>query len=208
MARSRKLFPSYGSALATNFLTMLERDRVVNRFVAGYVAEYDRKGILGGPARDRELADTIGRETIMAMIHRVHRALPRFFGKREGALLGGAEQQASDAFFQELMNTLGRALDWNNEDRRKFRRDLDMYSKFGARQTKFGPAKVGARPAKATDTRKRAKGQGEEPPFVGRVALLLDPSMLDQARRAARKFYVEVGKLTQQQLRKTLRPVT
>ena len=31
----------------------------------------------------------------------------------------------------------------------------------------------------------------EEAPFVGRVALLLDPSMLEQARRAARKFHGE-----------------
>ena len=131
----------------------------------------------------------------MAMIHEAHHALPRFFGKTQGAALRDAEREASDAFFHEWMETLGRAWDWNREDRRKFRRDLDMYSKFGARQPK------------AIDTRKRGRSQGEEPPFVGRVALLLDPSMLDQARRAARKFYLEVGSLARKQLRKTLLPV-
>ena len=56
MARSRKLFPSYGSALAASILTMLEREGVVHAFVSGYVAEYDRRGILGGVSRDRESA--------------------------------------------------------------------------------------------------------------------------------------------------------
>jgi len=55
-------------------------------------------------------------------------------------------------------------------------------------------------------TRKRGKVQQEEPPFVGRVALLLDPSMLEQARRASRKFHGDVERLAQKLLRQTLRP--
>jgi hypothetical protein len=194
MARARKLFPIYGSALANNMLSALGRGRVVDDFVAAYVADYDRRGILGGPSRDRELAETIGREAMLAMIHEVRQMLPRFFGKKLRAALQEEEKEALDAFFGELMAALGRVWSWNREDRRQFRHDLDLYSEFAIRQ------------AKAASRRKRGKVQEEEPPFVGRVALLLDPSMLDQARRAARKFHGDAGRLAQKLLRQTLGP--
>ena len=190
---ARKLFPSYGSALANSLLAALDRERVVGGFVAAYVSEYGRRGILGGPSRDRELAETIGREAMLAMIHEVRQNLPRFFGKKQRAALRTEEKEAMDAFSRELMAALGRAWHWDGEDRRQFRRDLLLYSECAMRQ------------AKAADTRKRGKVQAEEPPFVGRVALLLDHSMLDQARRAARKFYGDIGRLAQKLLRQTLR---
>jgi len=73
MARVRKLFPIYGSALANNMFSALSRGRLVDHFVAAYVAEYGRQGILGGPSRDRELTETIGREAMLAMIQEVPR---------------------------------------------------------------------------------------------------------------------------------------
>src|ERR1035441_2939870 len=106
---ARKLFPSYGSALANSLLAALDRERVVGGFVAAYVSEYGRRGILGGPSRDRELAETIGREAMLAMIHEARQNLPRFFGKKQRAALRAEEKEAMDAFSQELMATLGRA---------------------------------------------------------------------------------------------------
>jgi hypothetical protein len=192
MARVRKLFPIYGSALANNMFSALSRGRLVDHFVAAYVAEYGRQGILGGPSRDRELTETIGREAVLAMIQEVPQMLPRFFGKKKHAALKDEEKKAMDAFFLELMAALGRAWKWNAEDRRQFGRDLDLYSEFAVR------------PAKPANARKRGKVRGEDPPFVGRVALLLDPSMLDQARRAARKFHEEVRRLARKVLTQTL----
>jgi len=192
MARARKLFPIYGSALANNMLVALVHDRIVDRFVAAYVAEYDRRGILGGPARDRELADTMGREILLAMIVEVHEALPAFFGKKQQSKLKSEEREAIEAFFRELLAALARAQNWSGEDRRQFRRDLALYSEFSARREMVAKA------------RKRGKTSEEEAPFVARVALLLDPSMLEQARRAARKFHSGVGVLARKLLRKTL----
>ena len=192
MARSRKLFPIYGSALANNMLVALVHDRIVANFVAAYVADNDRRGILGGPARERELAETMGREILMAMIVEVHAALPAFFGKKPKSKLRSEESEAIDAFFQELLAALTRAQNWNGEDRRQFRRDLAIYSDFIKRQEK------------TTKTRKGIKSRDEEPPFVARVALLLDPSMLEQARHAARKFHSAMTLLGRKLLRKTL----
>ena len=197
MARAKKLFPIYGSALANNILATLQRERVVARFVAAYVEEYSRRGILVGPARDRELAETIGREVVIATILEVRRALPGFFGKKLPSKLKHEERESIDLFLRELAAALGRAWNWDGEDRRQFRRDFSLYSDFAVRKTSA---------AAANRKRGHAKRAPEEPPFVGRVALLLDPSMLDQARRAARKFYGEIVPLAKKLLKQTLRP--
>jgi hypothetical protein len=194
MARARKLFPIYGSALANNMLSAIQRDRVVDRFVAAYVAQHDRRGILGGPARERELAETMGREILLAMIVEVREALPIFFGKKQKNKLKTEEMEAIDSFSRELLAALARAQNWNGEDRRQFRRDLSLYSDFSARQEV------------AAKSRKSGKTPEEEAPFIARVALLLDPSMLEQARRAARKFHGGVGLLARKLLRQTLSP--
>jgi hypothetical protein len=192
MARARKLFPIYGSALANTMLLAIERDRVVDRFVTAYVAQHDRRGILGGPARERELAETIGREILLAMIVEVREALPAFYGGKQESKLKTEETEAIDAFFRELLAALARAQNWEGDDRRQFRRDLALYSDFSARQKM---------PAKG---RKNMAKSEEEAPFIARVALLLDPSMLEQARRAARKFHSGVGLLARKFLRQTL----
>jgi hypothetical protein len=194
MARARKLFPIYGSALANNMLSAIQRDRVVDRFVAAYVAQHDRRGILGGPARERELAETMGREILLAMIVEVRESLPLFFGKKQKNKLKSEEMEAIDSFSRELLAALARAQNWNGEDRRQFRRDLSLYSDFSARQEV------------AAKSRKSGKTPEEEAPFIARVALLLDPSMLEQARRAARKFHGGVGLLARKLLRQTLSP--
>jgi hypothetical protein len=194
VAHARKLFPIYGSALANNMLATLVHDRIVASFVADYVAKYDRKGILGGPARERELAETIGREILLAMIVEVREALPPFFGKKQKSKLKSEELEAIDAFSRELLAALARAQNWNAEDRRQFRRDLSLYSDFNARQEN------------AARTRKRGRAPEEESPFIARVALLLDPSMLEQARNATRKFLPGAGLLARKLLRQTLSP--
>src|ERR1700730_5518470 len=140
MARARKLFPVYGSTLANNMVVAIERGRVVGTFVAGYVDEYKRRGILGGPARDRELDDTIGREAALAMIMEVRHVLPRFFGKTQHSKLNDDEKKTIDLFCQECTAALGRAWNWQAEDRRQFARDLILYSNFGARPV--APAKT------------------------------------------------------------------
>jgi hypothetical protein len=194
MARARKLFPIYGSALANSMLAALGRGHIVEGFVAAYAAEYDRHGISGGTLRDRELAETIGREVVLAMIVDVQQSLPRFYGKRESSKLKEQERQAIDNFLRELIAALDRAWNWNGDDRREFQRDLALYTDSSASQ---------AAPAKP---RKQGKIREEEKPFVGRVALLLDPSMLEQARRASRKFHGDVARLAQKLLKQTLHP--
>jgi len=194
MARTRKLFPIYGSSLANHMLASLVHDRIVSTFVTAYVSQYDRKGILGGPARDRELTETIGREILLALIVEVESLMPSFFGKKQRKKLRVEENQAVELFLGELRAALERAQRWNEDDRKQFQRDLAMYVDFNARKEL------------AAGKGKNKKAQEEEPPFVARVAILLDPSMLEQARRATRKFHASIGVLARKLLRQTLNP--
>ena len=194
MARIRKLFPSYGSALAAHLLVTLERERVVQQFVSRYISAYKRLGILGGPARDRELDQTIGREIVLTVVQEVQQTLPHTLGKRPGQALDAEETKIVQAFSEEMMSTLARAWRWTPEDRRQFQRDLKLYSDSAMRKVT------------KKNVRNKRDFQEEEPPFVGRVALLLDPSMLDQARKAARKFHGDVQKFSRILLKQTLRP--
>jgi len=173
-------------------LLTIERDRVVDRFVAAYVDQNDRQGILGGQARRQELAETVGREILLAMIVEVHEALPAFFGKKQRSKLKVEQAETVDAFFRELLAATERAHLWHGEDRRQFRRDLALYTDFKARQES------------AASKRKGGKAPGEHAPFTARVALLLDPSMLEQGRAAARKFQGSVELLARKLLRQTI----
>jgi len=222
--RARKLFPIYGSSLANNMLAAIERCRAVGDFVASYVEEYKRRGILGGPSRDKELDETIGREVILAMIVEVRRVLPRFYDKTQYEKLKDDQKKTIEVFVDECIAALGRAWDWQDEDRKRFTRDLALYSEFSLRavvQTKSPKSETRQRKSK-NGSRSRAAAKNkqphkqsqkpqqplphEEPPFIGRVALLLDPSMIDQARKAARKFHPDAERLGQKLLRQTLRP--
>jgi hypothetical protein len=210
MARARKLFPIYGSSLANNMLAAIARGRVVGDFVASYVEGYERRGILGGPARDRELDETIGREVILAMIIEVRRVLPRFYDKTQYDKLKDDQKETIEVFLRECVAALGRAWNWQGEDGRNFARDLALYSEFGSREAlpKKTPKREKTRQKKLSKAPQKIAQptQRDEPPFVGRVALLLDPSMIDQARNAARKFHTEAELLGQKLLRQTLRP--
>jgi hypothetical protein len=194
VARARKLFPIYGSTLANNMLAAIVHGRVVGHFVESYVSDYNRSGILGGPARDRELADTIGREIVLALIAETRDSLPRFFGKQKASKLKPDERESIETFLRELVAALARAQNWSADDRRQFRRDLRLYLDYRDRQDT--PARK----------RKLPAAQREEPPFIARVALLLDPSILEQAHRAARKFHAGIPQFARQLLRQTLNP--
>ena len=193
MARARKLFPSYGSALAHHVLATLEREGVVSRFVSTYVTRYDRRGILGGASRNRELSETIGREIVLATIVEVRELLPRFFGKKRTGSLKAEDRESVEAFLREMVDAVGRAWDWDDEDDREFHRDLKLYEDFAARRA-------------AMQKRKANTRQKEDPPFVARVALLLDASVIEQARRASSKFYADMESFAEKALRETLNP--
>jgi hypothetical protein len=190
MPAARKLFPSYGSAVAQALCHSLERDGMVRNFVAGYAKEFDRRAVAASAAQARELEITIGREALLAMVIEVREQLPRFFGKRRGVALAEAQASAAAAFFDQLFSTLGRVERWPEEEMNEFLRDLELYARMGPQHPAPKPSPRRGSRAKAGAVRDAAAP--ERFPFPDRCALLLDPSMMEKARRAADHFHGEL----------------
>jgi hypothetical protein len=97
----------------------------------------------------------------------------------------GAVFRARDAKGREVAL---KSLVVTDDDAREFWRDLGLYEKLSAREPRrpAGPAA-------------RAAASG---PFVDRVALLLDPSLMEQARRTAGRFEIELHASADRVLRK------
>ncbi len=181
MPRAPKLFPSYGSAVANALARVAWRDGVVREFILRYAEQNERRAVAANPRQISELEETIGREVLLAMTLEVRAQLPRFFGKRRGAALTGDAWFAADAFFREYFSALGRAGDWPLEEAAQFQRDLEIYAR-------MSPSEQEA----------RAGGKNKTPtePFADRCAILLDPSMMEKARRAAAGFHAEMVRAT------------
>jgi len=199
MPTARKLFPSYGSAIAQALCHAVERDGMVKNFVADYAKEFDRRAVAASAAQSRELETTIGREALLAMIIEVREQLPRFFGKRRGVDLVDPQASAAAAFFDQLFYALGRVERWSAEEMAEFRRDLELYAR-------MGPQHIAARGARSSRevAVKRQAASSERFPFPDRCALLLDPSMMEKARRAADCFHGELVRAAGKILARTL----
>ena len=196
---------------AALLLCALDRDEMVPRFLDMYAAEHRRPGRADQPGLYREQLGTIRREAILAMVLRTQGVLPKRLNvrvhvratkKRKHANEGkkkkltrkshGASLDLAipllDLFREEFFVALGQAMNWSNADAQEFWRDLDVYESL----------------TDADKKRQRMHRTQNTPsgPFMDRVALLLDPSLMEQARRAAGKFQLELNAAADRVLRK------
>ncbi|HEY2108764.1 MAG TPA: hypothetical protein VGH17_02620 [Candidatus Acidoferrales bacterium] len=192
-------------------LATLDHDEMVQRFLDMYAAEFRRPGRADQPVHYREQLQTIRREAILAMTLRVEAALPtrlkvqvsvknarRIPAKKKKKGKKAARQKRSagleiaipllDLFREEFFVALGQSLDWSQEDAQQFWRDYSLYEKLSAKDSR-------------TNSRQPARSNASGP-FVDRTAMLLDPSLMDQARRAAGKFQLELNTAADRVLRK------
>jgi hypothetical protein len=217
-----------GREAAGLMVATLDRDAYVIRFLRAYANDHDRPGIINQPILHRDLMGTVRREALLAMATHVDELAPQFLGlgedvgkksavrnsaagkkvrggstkakkgraaaKRAPVPMRGTEiarQSAAEAaalnlFREEFFAALGQALRWAQADSEEFARDYDLYESAG-----------GGRRDAAHGTKAAASG-----PFVDRCGLLIDPSMLEQARRAAGKFETQLQAATLQALKR------
>ena len=191
---------------AALLLATLDHNEMVPRFLDMYAAENRRPGRADQPAHYREQFETIRREAILAMVLRAADVLParlkvrvnvrqlkRVTKKSRKAKKGRkasktrAVKKSSldlaipllDLFREEFFVALGQALNWSDEDAQEFWHDLELYETLTQRE-----------PRRQAGRTTRAVASG---PFVDRTAFILDPSLIDQARRAAGKFQLELN---------------
>lgn len=207
--RPRELVVRAREAAAV-LLATLDHNEMVARFLDIYSAEHRRPGRADQPSFYREQLQMIRRESILAAVLRIEAALPARLKvsvtvrgarrplkkKKKGKKAARSKLRAKsagldlaipflDLFREEFFVALGQSLSWSEEDAQEFWRDLELYEMLAAREP--------SRPAG------RAAASG---PFVDRVALLLDPSLMEQARRAAGKFQLEINAAADRVLRK------
>jgi hypothetical protein len=196
---------------ATLLLATLDRNEMVERFLDVYAAENRRPGRADQPAHYREQRETIRREAILAMVLRIEAAMPtrlkvrvavrgvkRRKKPKRGKKSARTKKTSSaslelaipllDLFREEFFVALGQALNWSEDDAQEFWRDLELYEKLSGRESNSASPRA---------ARSAASG-----PFVDRTALLLDPSLMDQARRAAGKFQLSLDAAADRVLRK------
>jgi hypothetical protein len=202
---------------ATLLLATLDRNEMVQRFLDMYAAENRRPGRADQPAHYREQLETIRREAILAMVLRTETALPtklkvhvvvrstktrttsrvKLKKGKKGAKAKLQKKKARprgielaipllDLFREEFFVAIGQALRWTDEDAQSFWHDLELYESLSA-----------------NEPRRQARHAIASGPFVDRTALLLDPSLMEQARRAAGKFQVELDAAADRVLRAT-----
>jgi hypothetical protein len=194
---------------AWRMLSTLDRERVVVNFVESYVRENNRFGIRAQAEYSQEFMETIRRECLLEMVTHLDSELPRrlgFLSRRPKTAVGGkkaskkkrnaaapkgaataaaktarqlvAERQILELFRQEFYVALGTALHWEQEDLDAFWRDRELYENL-----------------KPLEQKRPGRGRFAAPPsgpFADRCGFLLDPSLLEFARRAAAKFRTEL----------------
>jgi len=195
---------------ASLLLATIDRNEMVPRFLDMYAAEHRRPGRADQPAFYREQLQMIRRESILAAVMRIEAALPARLKvsvtvrgalrpakgkKKKGKKARSKARRRSsgldlaipflDLFREEFFVALGQSLEWNQDEAQQFWRDLELYEMLSSRES--------SKPAR------RAAASG---PFVDRVAILLDPSLMEQARRAAGKFQLEIDAAADRVLRK------
>jgi hypothetical protein len=182
MAVTRELAALRAREAVRLLLAALQDGRVVARFVDGYAAANNRRGLTAHAAARSELLTNIRREALLALCARMIAGLPQYVvGRARVTQLKLADVNAVDAFRAEFFVQMAAALKWSPEELENFWSDLDVYAQIASRQ---------AAPMRAGSASRGAVG-----PFVDRCALLLDPSMFEQARRAAGKFLSELDAL-------------
>ncbi len=179
MATKRKLFLTHAGELAHLLVTAITRNGKTRNFIHEYAVRYDRAKVIANPERLLEIESTISREALLLLAADVRRLLSKALAspRKDGA----QESPLRDLFYAEFLNSLARAFPWPAEhgsEEQMFAKDLEMYTRWREKN-----AKPSQRPS------------ADAGPFPDRCAILLDPAIMSQARRAALKFQAELLRL-------------
>lgn len=176
--------PSPSQDLAKRVLASVGGARLATNFVDDYAQQFHRPEASAHPARRKELETILGREILLAMAARVA-SLAQENASRRRAPARGKRIASLDpsAFLRDFVAALSRESGWTAGDAMEFRGDLEIYRRLGAANT-----------LRAISGRARSATGG---PFVDRCAILLDPSMIENATRAAGKLLPQIEALAE-----------
>ena len=171
------------SELSARIAEALVKERVVPRFVDGYVEEHQRYGLQVHAALYKDLIGLLQREALVAMTVRAFEVAvePPAQAPRSKTKLKPLLKKDIPSFRRNFLTALTRQQKWGINEALDFQRDLQMYEGLIARS--------GA-------SRRRKLFETANHPFVDRCAFLLDSSFMEKARMAANRALIEVENLS------------
>lgn len=164
--------------LARQLLHALKAGRVASTFLESYAKQFDRPEATAHPERRRELEAMLDREMLLAMTSHIARAAVANARRTSSRRTPRAHNSNPITFLRDLVAAIAKESDWTAGDAMEFRGDLEIYRRLTA-----------AVASRASSTRSRIVVAG---PFVDRCAILLDPSMIENASRAAGKLLLQL----------------
>jgi hypothetical protein len=179
--------------LAKQLLHALKTGRVASAFLESYAKQFDRPEATAHPERRRELEVMLEREMLLAMTSHIARSVSAVRSKS-----GRADRTRRNpdpaTFLRDLVAALAKESNWTAGDAMEFRSDLEIYRHLSALVA-----------SRASSTRSRIVVAG---PFVDRCAILLDPSMIENASRAAGKLLLQLEAQSDKLFQEILNPVS
>lgn len=173
--------PSPPRGLARLLLNALKTGRVASAFLENYAKQFNRPEATAHPERRRELETMLDREMLLAMTAHIARVTDLNARTRRTSLRTARSPKSNAdpaAFLRELLAALAKESNWTAGDAMEFRGDLEIFRRLTA-----------ALASRSSSTRARIIPAG---PFVDRCAILLDPSMIENASRAAGKLLLQL----------------
>jgi len=185
MPRAKNTELSPPQKLAQRLLAALRPGKISSAFIENYARQFDRPEAVAHAERRRELEIILEREILLAMSARVASALEETASRRAPRGRSRPATENPMAFLRDLLAALASESQWTAGDAMEFRGDLEIYRRLAA-VLRSSASRSGA-------SRSRTAPRG---PFVDRCAILLDPSMIENATRAAGKLLLQIEALT------------
>ncbi|HEV3218911.1 MAG TPA: hypothetical protein VGZ48_04025 [Candidatus Acidoferrales bacterium] len=181
--------------LARRIVVEMSRANFAPALLDGYAREFNRADVVAHFDRRRELEAILSREALLAIAAHIALTLAeRNTPSRGPRSKSGARarlrprpfiQWNSGTFIRELAAAIARESGWTLGDSVEFQSDLQIY------------ISLSKAPAPARSPQGRAQVARHRSPFVDRCAILLDPSMLENASRAAAKLLPRIESLAE-----------
>lgn len=162
-------------------------EHLAAQFLQRYAREFQRDDVLAHSDRVSELTSILEREILLAVCAHVSLLLAerlRLMPRRRFRPHSPADDP--EKYLRDLLAGIGRARHWTAGDVVEFRGELNLYREIIHAESRKRVRTLGA----ASISPISASG-----PFVDRCAFLLDPSMMENARRAAAQLLPELEML-------------
>jgi hypothetical protein len=184
--------------LARRIVAEMSRAKFASALLDSYAREFNRADVIAHSERRGELEVILSREILLAIAARIALTIEERNAPSRGHSRGRRArpfiQWNAGTFIRELAAAISRESGWTLGDSVEFQSDLQIYRT------------LSRAPSSSRSASTRIQVARHRSPFVDRCAIVLDPSMLENASRAAAKLLLRINSLADHLLEEELKP--